>query len=130
MPAGGVLARSMPDIAATRGPAAIAMATHMLPLNSGVFVVRKVLAAIAAAVCVVPFVAYGQATPPTDPSTPMIAPPPPRMLDPATSTVEDPGASAGASQRDHCRQLLDRINALPAGPQWSKGQSKIGRAHV
>jgi len=90
--------------------------------------VRKVLAAIAAAVCVVPFTAYGQAAPSTDPSTPMIAPLPPRMLDPATSIVDDPGASSGTSQREHCRQLLDKINALPAGPQWSQGQSSVTTA--
>jgi hypothetical protein len=96
-------------------------------MNSGVFLVRKVLAAMAAAVCVVPFVAYGQA-PSTDPSTPMIAPPPPRMLDPATSTVDDPGGASGTSQREHCRQLLDKINALPAGPQWSQGQSNVTTA--
>lgn len=98
-----------------------------LPLNSGVFLVRKLFAAIAAAGCFVPLVAFGQA-PSTDPATPMIAPPPPRMLDPATSTVDDPGAAAGTSQRAHCRELLDKINALPAGPQWSQGKSSVTTA--
>jgi len=72
--------------------------------------------------------AYVCAAPATDPSTPMIAPPPPRMLDPATSVVPDNGAAPGTSQREHCRQLLDKINALPAGPQWSTGQSTVTTA--
>ncbi|MDT6963931.1 hypothetical protein QTN24_20705 [Cupriavidus sp. SZY C1] len=75
----------------------------------------------------VSLVAHGQ-TPPADPSAPMIAPLPPRMLDPATSTVDDPGGTPGTSQREHCRQLLDKINALPAGPQWSQGQSTVTTA--
>ncbi|WP_130392777.1 hypothetical protein [Cupriavidus agavae] len=59
---------------------------------------------------------------------PIVAPAPPRMLDPATSTVDDPGATLSTSQREHCRQLLDKINALPAGPQWSQGQSSVTTA--
>ncbi|GJG97378.1 hypothetical protein [Cupriavidus pauculus] len=93
---------------------------------------RKVFAAIAAAACIVAFAAHGQGTsstnPSINPSTPMIAPPPPRMLDPATSTVDDPGGTAATSQRDYCRQLLDKINALPSGPQWSQGQSSVTTA--
>ncbi len=50
------------------------------------------------------------------------------MLDPATSTVDDPDATKNMSQREHCRQLLDKINALPAGPQWSQGQSSVTTA--
>lgn len=50
------------------------------------------------------------------------------MLDPATSTVDDPDGKAATSQRDYCRQLLDKINALPSGPQWSQGQSSVTTA--
>ena len=89
---------------------------------------KKVMAAIVAAACIGLPCAIVHAAPATDPSTPMIAPPPPRMLDPATSTVDDPDATKNMSQREHCRQLLDKINALPAGPQWSQGQSSVTTA--
>ncbi|WP_432261164.1 hypothetical protein [Cupriavidus sp. TMH.W2] len=65
--------------------------------------------------------------------TPMVAPPPPRMLDEATGVVEGPGGTLSASQRQHCQSLLDQINALPGGSQWSTGKSSVttadGRAY-
>jgi len=60
--------------------------------------------------------------------TPMVAPPPPRMLDEATAVVEGPGGTLSASQRQHCQALLDQINALPKGPQWSEGKSSVTTA--
>lgn len=64
---------------------------------------------------------------------PMVAPPPPRMVDSATATVEDTDGTLSASQRQRCQSLLDQISALPAGPQWSAGKSSVttadGRAH-
>lgn len=59
---------------------------------------------------------------------PMVAPPPPRMLDPATATLEDEATQPAASLRQHCLALLDRINALPAGPQWSQGSGTVTSA--
>jgi len=100
------------------------------PRICGVFSVRKFLVALAAVGCV------GMSGAPVDVMAqgklpePMVAPAPPRMLelDPATSTVGDSGATLSTSQREHCRQLLDKINALPAGPQWSQGQSSVTTA--
>ncbi|MBB2919966.1 hypothetical protein [Cupriavidus alkaliphilus] len=60
--------------------------------------------------------------------TPMVAPPPPRMLDEATAVVEGPGGTLSASQRQHCQGLLDQINALPGGPQWSTGKGSVTAA--
>ncbi|NOV24579.1 hypothetical protein E5S69_13805 [Cupriavidus necator] len=60
--------------------------------------------------------------------TPMVAPPPPRMLDEATAVVEGPGGTLSASQRQHCQGLLDQINALPGGPQWSTGKESVTTA--
>lgn len=68
------------------------------------------------------------AAPPLDPSTPMVAPPPPRMLDPATATVEDTDGTLSASQRQRCQSLLDQLSALPKGPQWSQGKSAVTTA--
>ncbi|MEC3768653.1 MULTISPECIES: hypothetical protein [Cupriavidus] len=61
-------------------------------------------------------------------ATPMVAPPPPRMLDEATAVVEGPGGTLSASQRQHCQGLLDQINALPGGPQWSTGKGSVTTA--
>ncbi|WP_373425134.1 hypothetical protein [Cupriavidus phytorum] len=61
-------------------------------------------------------------------ATPMVAPPPPRMLDEATAVVEGPGGTLSASQRQHCQGLLDQINALPGGPQWSAGKGSVTTA--
>ncbi len=61
-------------------------------------------------------------------ATPMVAPPPPRMLDEATAVVEGPGGTLSASQRQHCQHLLDQINALPGGPQWSAGKGSVTTA--
>ena len=61
---------------------------------------------------------------------PMVAPPPPRLLlDPATDNV-GPAADGTLtpSQRTHCQTLLDRISALPAGPQWSNSKSSVTTA--
>lgn len=63
-----------------------------------------------------------------EPPPPANLPPPPRMLDPATATVEGEAGTLPASQRQHCLQLLDRINALPAGPQWSQGSGQVTTA--
>lgn len=60
--------------------------------------------------------------------TPMVAPPPPRMLDEATTVLEGADGTLSASQRQHCQSLLDRINALPAGPQWSEGKASVTTA--
>ncbi|AGW94682.1 MULTISPECIES: hypothetical protein [Cupriavidus] len=60
--------------------------------------------------------------------TPMVAPPPPRMLDEGTAVVEGTDGTLSASQRQHCQSLLDKINALPAGPQWSEGKSSVTTA--
>ncbi|WP_427308161.1 hypothetical protein [Cupriavidus sp. H39] len=60
--------------------------------------------------------------------TPMVAPPPPRMLDEATAVVEGPGGTLSASQRQHCQGLLDQINALPGGPEWSTGKDSVTTA--
>lgn len=60
--------------------------------------------------------------------TPMVAPPPPRMLDEANALVEGTDGTLSASQRQHCQSLLDKINALPAGPQWSEGKSSVTTA--
>lgn len=60
--------------------------------------------------------------------TPMVAPPPPRMLDEATAVVEGPDGTLSASQRQHCQSLLDQINALPGGSQWSAGNSSVTTA--
>ena len=55
------------------------------------------------------------------------------MLDSATSTVESTDGTLSVSQRQRCQLLLDQINALPAEPQWSAGQSSVttadGRAY-
>ncbi|SPA43324.1 conserved hypothetical protein, putative exported protein [Cupriavidus taiwanensis] len=61
-------------------------------------------------------------------ATPMVAPPPPRILDEATGMVEGPGGTLSASQRQHCQGLLDQINALPGGPQWSTGKGSVTTA--
>jgi hypothetical protein len=60
--------------------------------------------------------------------TPMVAPPPPRMLDEATAVVEGPGGTLSASQWQHCQGLLDQLNALPGGPQWSTGNASVTTA--
>jgi hypothetical protein len=60
--------------------------------------------------------------------TPMVAPPPPRMLDEATAVAEGPGGTLSASQRKHCQGLLDQLNALPDGPQWSTGKASVTTA--
>ncbi len=62
------------------------------------------------------------------PPPPMVAPPPPRMLDSATATVESDDGTLSASQRQRCQSLLDQINALPAGQQWSTGKSSVTTA--
>ena len=59
---------------------------------------------------------------------PMVAPPPPRMLDPATATVDATDGTLSVSQRQRCQSLLDQINALPLGPQWSTGNSSVTTA--
>lgn len=59
---------------------------------------------------------------------PMVAPPPPRMLDSATATVEDTEGTLSVSQRQRCQSLLDQINALPSGGQWSTGKSSVTTA--
>ncbi|SPD59299.1 hypothetical protein [Cupriavidus neocaledonicus] len=61
-------------------------------------------------------------------ATPMVAPPPPRILDEATAVGEGPGGTLSASQRQHCQGLLDQINALPGGPQWSTGKGSVTTA--
>ncbi|WP_454737650.1 hypothetical protein [Cupriavidus necator] len=60
--------------------------------------------------------------------TPMVAPPPPRMLDEATTVLEGADGTLSASQRQHCQSLLDKINALPAGPQWTEGKASVTTA--
>ncbi|MDQ0139711.1 hypothetical protein [Cupriavidus necator] len=60
--------------------------------------------------------------------TPMVAPPPPRMLDDATAVVDGPDGTLSASQRQHCQSLLDQINALSGGRQWSTGKGSITTA--
>lgn len=80
---------------------------------------KKVFAALAAIACIGAIGAPALAAPPTDPATPMIAPPPPRMLDPAAS---DDAVKPATSQRDYCRQLIEKIRALPAPPQALPGQ--------
>ncbi|MDF3832367.1 hypothetical protein P3W85_05325 [Cupriavidus basilensis] len=58
---------------------------------------------------------------------PMVAPPPPRiLLDPATDNA-GPAADGTLTpaQRTHCQALLDKINALPSGPQWSASKSSV-----
>jgi hypothetical protein len=92
------------------------------------FFVKKVFAAAGVMVWLGLAVTQVHAAPPVDPGSPMVAPMPPRMLDPATSTVEDTGGTLSASQIEHCRQLLDQINGLPAGPQWSQGKSAVTTA--
>lgn len=59
--------------------------------------------------------------------TPMIGPPPPRMVDSATATGEGNGAPM-ASQRQHCQSLLDQINALPSEPPSSTGNPSVTTA--
>lgn len=59
---------------------------------------------------------------------PMVAPPPPRMIDSATATVESTDGTLSVSQRQRCQSLLDQINALPAGQQWSTGNSSVTTA--
>uniref|UniRef100_Q46V54 Uncharacterized protein n=2 Tax=Burkholderiaceae TaxID=119060 RepID=Q46V54_CUPPJ len=59
---------------------------------------------------------------------PMVAPPPPRMLDSATSTVESPDGTLSVPQRQRCQSLLDQINALPVGEQWSTGKPSVTTA--
>lgn len=83
---------------------------------------------MAAVGCMSLFLMNAHAAPPVDPASPMIAPVPPRMLDPATSTVEDVDGTLSASQREHCLQLLDKLDALPKTPQWSVGQSSVTTA--
>ncbi|MDW3681491.1 hypothetical protein [Cupriavidus sp. CuC1] len=61
---------------------------------------------------------------------PMVAPPPPRLLlDPATDNA-GPAADGTLtpSQRTRCQGLLDKINALPAGAQWTTGKATVTRA--
>ncbi|MGO4330276.1 hypothetical protein AB4Z48_02270 [Cupriavidus sp. 2TAF22] len=60
---------------------------------------------------------------------PMVAPPPPLMLDPATDNA-GPAADGTLTpaQRTHCQALLDRINGLPSGTQWSAGKSTVTSA--
>ncbi|WP_454767193.1 hypothetical protein [Cupriavidus campinensis] len=70
--------------------------------------------------------ALGQAQP--DPGARMVAPPPPRMLDPATSTVDDSDGTLSVSQREHCKALLDQISGLSKGPQWEQGNSTVTTA--
>ncbi|WP_404993721.1 hypothetical protein [Cupriavidus pauculus] len=89
---------------------------------------KKVFAAMAAVGCMGLCGFSVQAAPPIDPASPMTAPVPPRMLDPATSTVEDVEGTLSTSQREHCRQLLDKLNAMPSTPQWSKGKSSVQTA--
>ena len=57
---------------------------------------------------------------------PMVAPPPPLMLDPAADNA-GPAADGTLTpaQRTHCQQLLDQINGLPAGTQWSTSKSTV-----
>ncbi|CAG9173368.1 hypothetical protein [Cupriavidus pinatubonensis] len=62
------------------------------------------------------------------PPVPMVAPPPPRMLDSATSTVESPDGTLSVPQRQRCQSLLDQINALPVGEQWSTGKPSVTTA--
>ncbi|RWA56188.1 hypothetical protein AU476_04300 [Cupriavidus sp. UYMSc13B] len=78
-------------------------------------------------VVVVPAWAAGAASAAAAAGTPMVAPPPPRMLD-EHGVVEGPDGTLSASQRQHCQSLLDQINALPGGPQWSAGKSSIATA--
>ena len=57
---------------------------------------------------------------------PMVAPPPPLMLDPAADNA-GPAADGTLTpaQRTHCQQLLDQISGLPAGTQWSTSKSTV-----
>lgn len=108
------------------GTVPIVTAMSALPLILECLV-NKVFVVMAAAGWLVLMGAHAQAAPQEAPS-PMIAPMPPRMLDPATATVEDTDGTLSASQREHCKQLLDKINALPPGPQWSQGKSSVTTA--
>ncbi|WP_420995656.1 hypothetical protein ACKI2N_022155 [Cupriavidus sp. 30B13] len=60
---------------------------------------------------------------------PMVAPPPPLMLDPATDNA-GPAADGTLTptQRTHCENLLNQISGLPAGTQWSTGKSTVTTA--
>ncbi len=81
-----------------------------------------------AAMVAVPAWAASAASAAAAAGTPMVAPLPPRMLDEATAVVEGPDGTLSASQRQHCQSLLDQINALPGGPQWSTGKSSVATA--
>lgn len=67
---------------------------------------------------------------------PMVAPPPPRLIDGASGADTMPALPASGNddgtlspaQRQRCEDLLNQINALPAGPQWSVGRSSVTTA--
>lgn len=69
-------------------------------------------------------------------SQPMVAPPPPRLIDSETGADSMPALPAAANddgtlspaQRQRCEDLLNQINALPSGPQWSVGRSSVTTA--
>jgi hypothetical protein len=50
------------------------------------------------------------------------------MVDSDTATVEPSDGTLSVSQRQRCQSLLDQINALPAGQQWSTGKSSATTA--
>ncbi|WER50111.1 hypothetical protein CupriaWKF_23960 [Cupriavidus sp. WKF15] len=68
------------------------------------------------------------AAPDAPPPAPMVAPPPPRMVDSATAPAASTDGTLSVSQRQRCQSLLDQINALPAGQQWSTGKSSVTTA--
>lgn len=58
---------------------------------------------------------------------PMVAPPPPRLLLDTATDNAGPAADGTLtpSQRTRCQGLLDKINALPAGAQWTTGKATV-----
>jgi len=66
---------------------------------------------------------------------PMVAPPPPRLIDEESgkttvpgipaSNPEDADGTLSPAQRKHCQDLLGQLNGLPSGPQWSVGRSSV-----
>ncbi len=45
------------------------------------------------------------------------------MLDSTKATREDVEGTLSPQQRQHCQALLDKLGALPAGPQGGTGKS-------
>jgi hypothetical protein len=91
VPAGTAMAKAMDRlVAASSRFLCYCNVSHDIGFWS--FFVKKVFAAAGAMVWLGMSAAQVHAAPPQDPGTPIVAPLPPRMLDPATSTVEDTGA--------------------------------------